>query len=183
MKWSQLKKRIEDNFADSVKGRVEVWNTRYRKAHDDEGKAWITIDKQRVFSIGTYTYDVESNREAKRIQEESGCTDYRDPNQYEGYRLAHQQADKIVHDRGVFPLWKVNMALFDSLSMSIENIIKSENPIIRAFGIIDKRFGKRRLREFDDTNEHTLVRMLYRFRCEAEGIKTEPKPSAQGGGK
>ena len=49
MKWSQLKKRIEESFADSVRGRVEVWNTRYRRAHDDAGEAWITIDKQRVF--------------------------------------------------------------------------------------------------------------------------------------
>jgi len=29
MKWSQLKTRIEEKFAESVVGRVEVWNTRY----------------------------------------------------------------------------------------------------------------------------------------------------------
>ncbi|MHC4745149.1 MAG: hypothetical protein ACYS8Z_24805 [Planctomycetota bacterium] len=37
-------------------------------------------------------------------------------------------------------------------------------------GTLDRRFGKRRLKEFDDSNEHSLVKTLYRFRCEAEGI-------------
>lgn len=44
MKWSELKKRIEEKFAESVHGRVEVWATRYRHAHDQEGEAWITFD-------------------------------------------------------------------------------------------------------------------------------------------
>jgi hypothetical protein len=182
MKWSQLKKRIEDNFADSVRGRVEIWNTRYRKSHDQEGEAWVTIDKQRVSSMGTYTYFAELYRETKRLREESGCTDFRDPDQLEGYHLAHDQADKLVHDRGLSSLWDVNRALFDSLSLSIDDAIRSENPIIRAFGTLDRRFGKRRLKEFDDSNEPPLVRTLYRFRCEAEGIKTEPEPSVGGDG-
>ena len=29
------------------------------------------------------------------------------------------------------------------------------------------------IRKFDDSNEHPLVRMLYRLRCQAEGIKAE----------
>jgi len=183
MKWSQLKKRIEENFADSVRGRVEIWNTRYRKSHDEEGEAWVTIDKKRVFSMGTYTYFVESYREANRLREESGCIDFHDPDQREGYHLSSHQADKLVRDRGVFPLWDVNRSLFESLSLSIDDAIKSENPIIRAFGTLDRRFGKRRLKKFDDSNEHPLVRMLYWFRCEAEGIKMLSDPSGQGDGK
>jgi hypothetical protein len=41
MRWSLLKKKVEDNFADSVVGRVEVYNTRYRKAHDEYGEVWV----------------------------------------------------------------------------------------------------------------------------------------------
>ena len=58
MKWSQLKSRIEATFANSVAGRVEVWNTRYRKSHWDGievyGEAWITIDGQRKYDIGQF---------------------------------------------------------------------------------------------------------------------------------
>jgi hypothetical protein len=175
MKWSQLKKRVEAMFADSVAGRVEVWNTRYRKSHDAEGEAWNTIDTQRFSSMGTYTYFVQSGSEANRLRRESGCTDFRDPAQRERYYQACDEADKIVHDRGIFASWDVNRALFDYLNLSIDDAVKSDNPIIRAFATLDRRFGKRCLKEFDDSREHPLVKTLYRFRCEVEAIKTEPE--------
>ncbi len=183
MKWSQLKKRIEATFADSVAGRVEVWNTRYRRAHDQEGEAWITIDKQRVVSMATYTYFVEFYRQANRLRLESACDDFSDPAQREGYHRAGDEADRIVNERGVFPMGALNRALFDYLNLSIDDASESQNPIIRAFATLDRRFGKRRLTEFDDSEEHPLVRTLFRFRCEAEGIKTEPESSVPGGEK
>ena len=175
MKWSQLKKRTEGSFAASVAGRVQVWTTRYRGSHDAEGEAWVTIDKQRVSSMGTYTYLIEHYREVNRLREEAGCTDYSDPGQQEGYSNAHDEADRLVKEKGHIPLWDFNGALFALLSLSINDAITSDNPIIRAFATIDRRFGKRRLREFDDTQEHPLVATLYRFRCEAEGITKEPE--------
>lgn len=48
MQWSKLKKRIEDNFADSVKGRIQVFTTAYRR-QDDIARSWLVIDgKQEV---------------------------------------------------------------------------------------------------------------------------------------
>jgi len=168
MKWSQLKKRIEANFADSVAGRVEVWTTRYRESQEAEGEAWITIDKQRVYSMGTYTYLVEAYHEATRLREEAGCTE--DPHRDPGYSGAYIEGLHLAEEKGLFPLWDFNRALFDSLSLSIDDAIKSDSPIIRAFATLDRRFGKRRLRAFDDSDEHSLVQTLYRFRCDAEGM-------------
>jgi hypothetical protein len=182
MKWSQLKKRIEATFAESVRGRVEVWNTRYRKSHDSEGEAWITIDGKMVFNFATYTYFVEYEREVDRLREERGCTDWRDPSQFDGYHQAGREADELVHGRGIFPLWRLNAALFDYLNLSIDEIAKSENPIIRAFGMLDRRFGKRHLKEYDAPKEHPLVRTLHRLRCEAEGIELEPRQTHAGDG-
>jgi hypothetical protein len=181
MKWSQLKKRIEAMFADSVAGRVEVWNTRYRGAHDAEGEAWITVDKQRIASLGTCTFFKESHLEALRLRQESECTDLSDPQQASAYCQASAEADKNVHDRGVFAAWDVNRALFDYLNLSIDHAISSNNPIIRAFATLDRRFGKQRLQEFDDSEEHPLVRTLYRVRCEAEGIKSRLDRGVTGG--
>lgn len=101
MRWSQLKKRIEATFAESVAGRVEVWTTRYRKSADEEGEAWITIDKHRVASMGMGTYFVESGRETIRIQQDSGSTDL-NPDHRDGCYLPLEEADMIVHARGVF---------------------------------------------------------------------------------
>ena len=168
MKWRQLKKLIQATFADSVRGRVEVWNTRYRKAHDDAAEAWMTIDRERVASFGEYTYFVESYREEQRLEEQDRCTDCRDPEQAENYYQAVEDAERTVKDRGIFPPWEFNGSLFDYLSMSIDDILSSDNPIVRAFGMLDRRFGKRRLREYDVSGEDPLVRTLYHFRCEAE---------------
>ncbi len=178
MKWSQLKKRIEGNFADSATGRVQVWTTRYRKSHDAEGEAWVTIDKQRVSSMGSYSYLVAAYHEQNRLRTESGCADYRDPEQREGYNNAYHEAERLVKDRGIFPLWDFNRALFDFLSLSIDDAIASDNPIIRALATLDRRFGKRRLREFDDSDQPPLVKTLYRFRCKVEGITRVPEQHA-----
>jgi len=175
MKWSQLKKRIEGNFAASVASRVEVWTTRYRGTPDGDGEGWVTIDKQRVSSMGTYTYLAKSYRETDRLRQESGCTNYFDPAQSEGYCDAAREADRLVKKEGHFALWDFNQALFGSLSLSIDDAIQSDNPIIRAFATLDRRFGKRRLRAFDDSGETALVQILYRFRCEVEGIGPRPE--------
>ncbi len=45
MKWSQLKPLMAVTFADSIAGRVEVWNTRDREGYDGEGETWITSGK------------------------------------------------------------------------------------------------------------------------------------------
>jgi len=173
MKWSQLKKRIETTFADSVRGRVEVWNTRYHKAHDDAGEGYITIDGERVASFGEYTYFVRLYGEERRLLAESGSTGCGDAERAEGYDRVWDQAKKTTADRGVFAPWEFNQALFDYLGLSMADILSSDNPIIRALGMLDRRFGKRRLREYDVSAEHPRVQTLHQVRCEAEGLITD----------
>lgn len=170
MQWSQLKKRIESNFAESIKGRIEIWNTLYRKSHDSEGEAWITIDKNLVFSFASYTYLVESYLLSEKIQNDTGFTDYRNPEHFDGYYQAIKQADQILIERGIFSSWQFNESLFQFLNISIEEAITSDNPIIRSLAIIDKRFGKRRLIKINISNEHPIVQFLHEFRCLSEGI-------------
>jgi len=174
MKWSQLKKRIEANFAASVAGRVEVWTTRYRKSHDQKGESWVTIDKQRVWSMGEYTYIMEANREAIKLLNLKEPIELDDPAKHEAYCRALDQVEEILRARGVCWSEDVNLALLHFLSLSINDAIKSADPIIRAFATLDRRFGRRRLADFDDSKEHPLVRTLYRFRCKAEQIEIEP---------
>ncbi len=62
-------------------------------------------------------------------------------------------------------------ALETYLSLSIKDAISSDNPIIKSLGLIDKRFGKRRLESVEiSSNEHPMVRKFYEIRCEAEGL-------------
>jgi len=55
MRWSELKRRVEGNFAPAVRGRVEVFTTRYRLAHDGAGEGWIAIDGARIGAAGAVT--------------------------------------------------------------------------------------------------------------------------------
>src|SRR4051812_28421733 len=50
MKWSKLKQQVESMFAESVRGRVALWTTRYEKAHDRFGRSWITVDGREIVS-------------------------------------------------------------------------------------------------------------------------------------
>ena len=77
---------------------------------------------------------------------------------------------KKLHEKNLFSQWDFHKSLFSYLNLSINDIINSENEIIRAIGMIDARVGKRRLIKMDVSNEHDLVRKLFYLRCEAEGI-------------
>lgn len=153
-----------------MKGRVEIWSTRYRHAHDGEGEAWITIDKTRIRTMGTLRYYVAQGAAARRIQEERGCTDFRNPEQSAGYYNAWNEANRTVQEDGIFGASDLNRSLFAYLNLSIEDALESQNPIIQAFGLLDKRFGKRRLAEFDPGGKNPLVVQLYLFRCGVEGV-------------
>lgn len=58
MKWSKLKKRLEDFICPSLKGRVEFWITSYRKTHDQVGRAYITVDGKEVINMCTLKKEI-----------------------------------------------------------------------------------------------------------------------------
>jgi hypothetical protein len=171
MRWSKLKQRIEQGFADSVRGRVEIWNTRYRAAHDDEGEAWITVDKIRVHSVGSLTFLVKSYEESSRLQKERDCADYRDDTKRAAYLACWDEVEQDLSRRGVVPLWTFNKGLFDYLNLSIDEILRSDQVVLRALGMLDKRVGKRRLTQLDVVSETELVQRFFQLRCVFEGIE------------
>ncbi len=177
MQWSQLKKRIEETFADSVKGRLEVWSTRYRHAVHQYGESWITIDKKKIATMGTLRFEVAFWKTARRLREERQCTDYRDPTQSTEYYAAHDEAQQLLREEGIFASCDLNRSLFAYLNLSIDDALASEDPIIAAFGMLDKRCGKRRLIDLELTDKHPLVSQFYQFRCYAEGLQLgQPAP-------
>ncbi len=170
LQWSQLKKRIESLFADSVKGRVELRTTSYHKAPDQMGRAWITIDGQEAINMCTFAYEVTHWREAKKLQQATGCTDYRNPEHRDGYYSAHEEAANMLKDTAVFSQSQFYRSLFAYLNLSIEQIVSSPDPIVRAIGMLDRRLGKRRLAAMEMSDENSLVVRLHSFRVEAESL-------------
>lgn len=171
MQWSQLKKRVEETFADEVKERLEVWVTRYRHAHDGAGEAWITLDKQKIVTMGNLRFQIAHAESASRLRQQGNCLDYRDPTQAPGYREAWDEAREELHDTGIFSSHDLPKSMLAYLNLSIDDALVSENPIIRAFAMLDRRLGKRRLCNFDSTDEHPLVSQFHHFRCLVEGLR------------
>jgi len=52
----------------------------------------------------------------------------------------------------------------------MDEALKSDNPIISAFAMLDKRHGKRRLRTIDRTNLHPLAAKMLELRLQCESL-------------
>lgn len=171
MKWSQLKKRAEMLFADSVKKRVALHTTCCHKAPDRMGRAWITLDDKEIINMCFFAEQNALWHEATRLQQANGCTDFRNPDHQAGYDAAYEKAKATLQDRSILRPEDFHQSLFQYLNTSIEDALVSPDPIIRAMGMLDRRLGKRRLASIDIVNEHPLVRRLFEIRCEAEGLE------------
>ncbi len=171
MQWSKAKHRVEALFAPSVAGRVELRVTGYRGAHDAEGRGWITIDGEEAWSFCTLRYYVERNELEDELRAANQAADFRDPAQRDAYFAAGDQAEAILERRGVVSRYYFQAAVEAYPELTIERALESANLVHRAFAVLDRRLGRRRLSGLVfRTDEHELVRALYRFRCSSDGI-------------
>lgn len=191
--WSKLKKQLENFICPSLKGRVEFWVTNYRKAPDQMGRAYITVDGKEVINMCTLKKEVEIYRTEQEIKERDNIDfdeyDYEQDEMSEllrkiGYseemisqiainRAINDIAEKKVEEKGIFAQYDFFEAVKVFLSSPIEESLKSDNPIIRSLAVIDKRVGKRtlsKLKEPMKDEKSELVRYFYNLRCEAENI-------------
>lgn len=170
MKWTQVKKRIEGTFAESVRGRVEVWATRYRGAHDQAGRCWVNFDQRQIISMADLTFRQELEKEHLRLCDLGNCRNYKDPTKFQAYLAASDQARKNTDDLSIFYSPDVIGAFRGYMNMDIDAAHASDCAIQRAFSLLDYRFGKRRLTAFDPADKHPMVQKLYAVRCLVEGL-------------
>jgi hypothetical protein len=179
MRWSQLKKRIEERVCDRLRGRVEVWTTVYRGTHDAEGRSWLTLDGNEIASMATLEAWAEQHRLAALAlgrDPRAAWDDWggvrADRTGYWDEWLAAEEVRKVA---GVFAKFDFTAALWSSLQLSIEDALRSEDAIIRGLAIIDRRLGKRRYMKLGAAQVgHPFVRQLYELRGDAENWPTLP---------
>jgi hypothetical protein len=161
VRWSKLKTAIENRFAPAVIGRVELRATRYRQAHDDEGRGWITVDKKEMWNLCTFRYWRALYETKEKIEADQTVS------VWEAYRLGAAEAEK----QGTFSLERFCDTLEEYCNLSFVQALDSQNVLIQTLAMLDKRMGKRRLRTLHlDSNTHPMVRYFYEFRLKAEGI-------------
>ncbi|GMK39587.1 hypothetical protein PCCS19_26410 [Paenibacillus sp. CCS19] len=164
-----MKEQIESRLSDSLKSRVTYNSTRYRGTHDQEGRAWITLDHEVIHDFCTVKRSYKYNSIANEIRTETNSMDWRDPEQQEGYYLAYTQADKEMEKQGIHNQYDFYRAIQEYLNLSIEEAMNSTNPIIRAISCFDRRLGKRRIINLLE-DENVIVKKFLEIRLEAEGI-------------
>ncbi len=157
MRWSKLKKLVEDTFADSVKGRVHIYSTHYQCSC---GRGWITVDGKELVDLSTML---------------TGLI----------YRCAYHEATKTdcvthpaVPDEARKPGNLIEPGEFSRLdlheaagvrSLQREFFIASANPLIVSLAVLNAKVGKGRLLKLAETNLHPLTRALLDVRLTAEG--------------
>lgn len=156
MKWSKLKQRIEDGFAGCIRGRVSIYATRYTSGSHFMARGWITVDGVQIVNFSTPDSMNKFGLMTPEINE----------------RIPEEQRTPGLHaEKGEFSRYDLFDACWAYLNISIADALKDENPLIQAFAMLDKRLGKRRLKNLDPEKLHPLPAGLLRFRLECENME------------
>lgn len=157
--WGSIRKKLEKVYmCDSLKGRIQYFVTRYHKAgFDQEGRVAIRFDGKEIVKSSYF------KREA--IRYEIWKKDEPDWN----------TTMKEVHNAGGFDVECFYAAFNFYQNHHIAESLNSEDALIRLFAVLDKRVGKRTLKELESKVEMQpeWLQVIYKLRLEAEGVLNE----------
>lgn len=156
MDWSKIKQMAEGRFAISLQGRLTINLTRYRRSSADQlYELWFSFDGMKVCGVsdGRFYNAVYDHKT--------------------GARSDREEAERITPSG-----WMSKQLLIDSLNLSIDDLLRHESPVVRALAVVDARFGERRLKTLDVTNEHAIVADMARIRGRVEGVRLAGDPAS-----
>ena len=178
--WSSIRKKLEqDLLCEKLRGRVQYFRTLYRGAHDEYGRFAVRVDGEEVFRANPYNennyFDLtEKIKQEREIppREWTGKDELYDEENSE----VEEEARMISVNDGIVDSFDIPRAIKKYLNQDIDVSLADENPIVRMFAILDRRVGKRKLREIADTalDQPEWLRKFYRLRLDAEGIGHHP---------
>ena len=185
LQWSKTKSTLERFLCDKLKGRLKIHATVYRKFHDSPSRVWFTFDKKEILSASDTTYSVKHQKLYQQIKENNNlkAIPYNANwdvmfNSEERQKLirASDDVEESLINQNIFESYHLYAPLMDYGSLSINEAMNSDNIIIKAYSMLDRRLGKRRLEKIEFTNEtHPLIVKFYKIRCGVEGITPNDK--------
>ncbi|WP_338789742.1 hypothetical protein V8Z81_30535 (plasmid) [Priestia megaterium] len=175
MKWTKVKKNIENLICDKLKHRLSIHLTNYTTSLGEQKRIWITLDKKEVFNASSAKYLMEHDKLWEEVKKETSkpfpdCL-YECFPEFIGKVDDSDYTAMILEHRGIFNVDLVYDAFIQYPQLSIDRALNSENVMIQAFTLLDKRLGKRKLKTMRySSNVHPLIIEFYELRCEIEGI-------------
>lgn len=152
MQWSKLKARVKDFICPELRDRIDFHLTSYRESHDGADKVWITVDGKRVFNCKHYPYE------------------WAEAEAYHG-GLRGEQVKKLLREKEIQRPKDFGDAMRAYLDLPITEAVKSSDPLVKAFALVDRRLGKRALAKLEiSDSEHTLVKVFYQLRLASAHI-------------
>ncbi|WP_285397677.1 hypothetical protein [Lysinibacillus sp. fls2-241-R2A-57] len=169
-KWSIAKKRLKNLVCESLYSRVDFHVINYRKAHDQLGRAVITVDGIEKLSMCTIVAEREEYYREREIRIQSSNLNYVDVAYNRGVQ---EQAHEQLKKEGIYGQHDFFFALETYFNSSMDDLLKSNNPLIKILCILDRRIGKRTLYKMENiiSEENTLVQEFYKLHCNAENIR------------
>ena len=154
--WSGLNKQLRGLLCKELKDRISYFLTRYHDVHNAYGRAAVCLDGRELtcFSwIEMYRQEEDVNLQWKA----TGEWDYDSKELKEKWDL-----NKTYYEMDFLS------AALEFLQMPIEEALESDNYIIKMFAIMDRRVGKRRLKDICASSGYESypewVRQFYEIR-------------------
>lgn len=175
MRWTKTKTLVENLICEKLKKRLNIYATSYNVSLGEQRRIWITLDNKEIFSASSAHFLMEHDKLWEEVKRRTSkpfpdCL-------YECFpEFVEKISDLdysllILEQRSIFNVERVYDALVQYPNFPIEEALSSENVIVQALAMVDKRLGKRRLKHlvfYPDT--HPIVSKFYQIRCEIEGI-------------
>lgn len=176
--WKEAKKRLEEEFlAQSLRGRVSYFVTRYNHAHDEAGRVAVLVDGKEILQ----SYDMDWWMRYSEYRDEA-LRRFPELHELSPIEFWERLFDKAA-DLGCISIGTFYDAYETFVNESIEDSLNGKNGVVKLFAILDRRVGKRRLRALWGAGwgrepEYLLPFLL--LRLEAEGIAVlENNPEKQ----
>jgi hypothetical protein len=169
MRWSKLRQRIESGIAPSLAGRVRFMVTRYRRAHDAEGRWAVLLDGDEIGGLGCIVADQEQTELLSLKAAEL------DVPLAEARSAADQALCAVAHH--TLPMFYGSLSAY--LNMSVEAALASSDAVLRSLAILDRRLGRRRLAGIRLSGEASELEVgCLRARLDAEGLEAQQMDAA-----
>ena len=170
-KWSKAKKQLKGFTCESLNDRVDFHIINYRKAHDQLGRAVITVDKKEVLNMCTITSDIALNRKEWDIRQNQNI-EYDIYNRNQNYDIG-EQAHLLIKAEGVFAQYDFFDSLEEYFRSPIDKSLTSTDMVIKILSLLDRRIGKRTLQKLNETieSENEMFNYFFELRCDSEGLR------------
>ncbi len=162
--WSGTRNKLENDYlAVSLRGRITYFTTSYSYAPDHIGRAAIRVDGIEVLKSDYAKLNQFQSESLGDIKKNSPEYDISD---------AWAESWKEAVRKGGFDNEFFYMAFNEFDNQSIEESLKSLNPLVRIFVVLDRRVGKRRLKELSElwSEDKEWVVFFLKLRMQAEGL-------------